>query len=94
VIDYTERIPQARIEMLVRIYHTAEYASDATGLSRAGIKRAAKRYGLQFRRNSNGYYNIKKEEDDGEQRHIDAHPENEQQKNTVSLAALQDAWAI
>lgn len=57
MIDYTETIPQERVETLVRIYHTARYASEATGLSATSIKRAARRYGLQFRRNSNGFWN-------------------------------------
>lgn len=56
--DFTERIPRERIERLVRIYHTARYASEATGISDMGIKRAARRYGLQFRQNSNGFRNI------------------------------------
>jgi len=46
---YTEPITRERIERLVRIYHTSNYAAAASGLAPGSVQRAAKRFGLKFR---------------------------------------------
>jgi len=42
-------LPKARVEHLVRIYHSATDAGKAVGMRREAVHNAAKRYGLKFR---------------------------------------------
>lgn len=42
-------LTEERMLRLVRMYHTARYAADATGCNLGSINRACRRYGLRFR---------------------------------------------
>lgn len=44
------KLDRERMEYLVRIYHSAQYAAEAIDKDPCAVSRAAKRYGLRFRR--------------------------------------------
>lgn len=46
------KISAERIQLLVRIYHTAHYAAEATGHSSSALTRRARELGLEFRQTS------------------------------------------
>jgi len=53
-------LTRERMELLTRIYHSASYASEATGCAPNNLTRAARRYGLEFR-----HSRYRKEDQDG-----------------------------
>jgi len=45
----TDKISKERIERLVRVYHSVAFASEASGIHKVTISRAAAKYNLKFR---------------------------------------------
>ena len=45
-----ELLTRSRMIKLTRIYHNARFAAEAVGVNRGSMNRAARRYGLSFRR--------------------------------------------
>ena len=48
----TQEFPRWRVEYLVRIYHYPSAAAEAVGILPASMARIARKYGLEFRRDS------------------------------------------
>ena len=42
-------LSEGRMQLLTRVYHSAGFASEATGFKVSSLTRAARRYGLTFR---------------------------------------------